>query len=1051
MRSTAMSVAWSALHGAVLVSHIAAQSATDDVCQTCCFSDGVKPALRKNLSSAASYPVGLWMNGAKDAGGATTAAARILIEEMLGFHTVTGAGQSAGAMAAYRAVAGCPSPEDETSCSMNQTGTRTLWHISLDVRQAFQATELVPSLSYTEAGRMTYVGRKGHFVKEDAAWSATALRSYKDLQGNLSVYAFDNVNSLDRTDLVQCSSTPLANTSMIRDYLDLTADNSGVNLGNGGFVAFCPADGYFWLAPSCRSDSSKCIPYLMTMFDSPRDVLEVMQKAAQWNIPWAIAMAASRVTLNKLLLESRSMYFRYIPDTHPPLSSREVIFPSHDSFGWDNGNLSTAAKEIPIRKIVSSDLIQLAPSVHALIASFDLNLTLLNELLQEADGADLRPAACYWLKKHPAVWQEWLEQATTTTTTTTTTSTTTTSTNRNTTNTTKATGETSSPAFETVISNLTTLSVSQVIGDMAVDPAAIVGVQSTHLDAYNMESWIIGLPTLRDSSSGITIPISIATLVLPEELRLPSTPGLLLTKASSASDLTMLPEEVRPGMTVTVSGQQYQVADLLLDVTLLNLATAVPLAVQGLQEPILIRISSDSSISADSPCAFLNASNLWSQDGVYRPTVTEIEELAGPTVDTTGVWCATRHLSLFTILKVQETATECTFAESLWAGDESCFSPMNVFFLFGIPILVCGCVGLVCCYFKCRRPTKGKLKLEDQRGGAHEFEFKVEKAVIQGGPSEDTAGKSKIYVKWDVDLEQAKQTDYDFIKSGSGVNVTGTGLLFTADHHHDVKSEKSNSPRSVRSRKLTEAEEEATHAFYEATFDAVHHEDFHVEIGDDPELDLPKRSISGLGYEAYGNRDHVEYFSLTHKKWLQGCIIGTGKLVEEGEKTSSLIPVYSIVLVGGAVHQQRDMVDTAFLRTPLRQHDPVSIQVGQTSEDWVPGIVKSRQSRPLGYRVEFLEAHPTLGSEIKVPAERVRARFPDAVEVEVYRGVKLGWFPGVVRAPGNGENMEAWPEVVVEMAPHWESDSKENVTCLTCHVRVIPQKPPPEPSGVKQL
>lgn len=120
-------------------------------------------------------------------------------------------------------------------------------------------------------------------------------------------------------------------------------------------------------------------------------------------------MARSRVTLNNLLLESRSMYFRSIPDTHPPVSSREVIFPSHDSVGWEKGNLSTAAKEIPIRKIVSSDLIQLAPSVHALIASFDLNLTLLNELLQEADGdgADLRPAACDWLKKHPAV--SWLQ------------------------------------------------------------------------------------------------------------------------------------------------------------------------------------------------------------------------------------------------------------------------------------------------------------------------------------------------------------------------------------------------------------------------------------------------------------------------------------------------------------------------------------------------------------------------------------------------------------------------------------------------------------------
>lgn len=184
---------------------------------------------------------------------------------------------------------------------MNQTGTRgtrTLWHISLDVRQAFQATELVPSLSFTE-GRMTYVGRKGHFVKEDTNWSGTALRSYKDLQGNLSVYAFDNVNSLDRTDLVPCSSTPLANTSMIRDYLDLTADNSGVTLGNGGFVAFCPADGYFWLAPSCRSDSSKCIPYLMTMFDSPRDVLEVMQKA-MWIFSCCVFIALPFASLSSL-------------------------------------------------------------------------------------------------------------------------------------------------------------------------------------------------------------------------------------------------------------------------------------------------------------------------------------------------------------------------------------------------------------------------------------------------------------------------------------------------------------------------------------------------------------------------------------------------------------------------------------------------------------------------------------------------------------------------------------------------------------------------------
>ena len=50
---------------------------------------------------------------------------------------------------------------------------------------------------------------------------------------------------------------------------------------------------------------------------------------------------------------------------------------------------------------------------------------------------------------------------------------------------------------------------------------------------------------------------------------------------------------------------------------------------------------------------------------------------------------------------------------------------------------------------------------------------------------------------------------------------------------------------------------------------------------------------------------HIFYVSLNPCR-LQGCIAGIGKLVEDAEKTSSLIPVYSVVLVGGGVHQQRD-------------------------------------------------------------------------------------------------------------------------------------------------
>lgn len=119
-------------------------------------------------------------------------------------------------------------------------------------------------------------------------------------------------------------------------------------------------------------------------------------------------------------------------------------------------------------------------------------------------------------------------------------------------------------------------------------------------------------------------------------------------------------------------------------------------------------------------------------------------------------------------------------------------------------------------------------------------------------------------------------------------------------------------------------------------------QDFEVEVVEE-ETDLPKRSISGIGYEAYGDSAHIEYFSATHNKWLlgkhgvrcqmilpafrsslgmfgmrpmrfptvalperlQGCIQGTGSLVEDGK---TMIPVYTIVLFGGAHKQVRDFV-----------------------------------------------------------------------------------------------------------------------------------------------
>ena len=48
-------------------------------------------------------------------------------------------------------------------------------------------------------------------------------------------------------------------------------------------------------------------------------------------------------------------------------------------------------------------------------------------------------------------------------------------------------------------------------------------------------------------------------------------------------------------------------------------------------------------------------------------------------------------------------------------------------------------------------------------------------------------------------------------------------------------------------------------------------QDFEVEVVEE-DTDVIKRSISGIGYEAYGNSAHIEYYSATHKKWLLGRV-----------------------------------------------------------------------------------------------------------------------------------------------------------------------------------
>lgn len=63
--------------------------------------------------------------------------------------------------------------------------------------------------------------------------------------------------------------------------------------------------------------------------------------------------------------------------------------------------------------------------------------------------------------------------------------------------------------------------------------------------------------------------------------------------------------------------------------------------------PIYVRLS-DVPISATTPllCAFLDG-DVWSQEGVRVATEEELNDFFGGQVNTTGLWCATTHLSIF--------------------------------------------------------------------------------------------------------------------------------------------------------------------------------------------------------------------------------------------------------------------------------------------------------------------------------------------------------------------------------------------------------------------
>ena len=176
-------------------------------------------------------------------------------------------------------------------------------------------------------------------------------------------------------------------------------------------------------------------------------MVEMMQKAAFWNIPLAIAAVGGYLEDYFNIVQGyKAIFLWYFPDYRYLAESaagdpKRILFPMRDPSSYSPRNYTAGSGMWDIGGFmgVSKDLSSLAPAVDSFVSKVNVTIEQLTEIVRQhkqiggthLDEDDkMYSLACDWLKNNPDALELWLVTTSTTTgpTTTTTASTTTTST-----------------------------------------------------------------------------------------------------------------------------------------------------------------------------------------------------------------------------------------------------------------------------------------------------------------------------------------------------------------------------------------------------------------------------------------------------------------------------------------------------------------------------------------------------------------------------------------------------------------------------------------------
>mmetsp|Transcript_4769 Transcript_4769/g.10937 ORF Transcript_4769/g.10937 Transcript_4769/m.10937 type:complete len:723 (-) Transcript_4769:74-2242(-) len=377
--------------------------------------------------------------------------------------------------------------------------------------------------------------------------------------------------------------------------------------------------------------------------------------------------------------------------------------------------------------------------------------------------------------------------------------------------------------------------------------------------------------------------------------------------------------------------------------------------ISNLPEPVTFRLQDASPVEGDT-CAFFDLDkNSWSMDGFVT--------FAGEATLPGGTWCATTHLSLFSM--VQTVPFEMTIQPKDYVVENENYI-VAVWLLALLTCAVCSMFG-TWLFLQVRPASRGSTRIKDKRGTSLVVQFTRSDIVVDKATSEPkpwlraTSEKTKVLMTWEVQPADV-MPNLD--------NLEGPAGWVAMDIHSPRIVEKSKSLKDGPSvpkelKKAKDQEEEC--------------EDM---LNDDVPWEMREAPV----YEVYKDRERVNYWSATHQKLMPAFVSGSAAWDYDG-------PCYN-VMVGPAGRQQlREKVPCHLLSRAFQDGEPVFYQEGDRQKRiWREAIVAQNIHVKAVIQVWDL----VKGGKKSVPFGRVCRRYVNHGAVLVYRGIDKGWHEGVV-------------------------------------------------------